>query len=119
MGRERGSAMILLTLMLCFQSSFAATFMVGDASGWGFDVNNWPKGKTFKAGDVLEFTYNRANHDVAVVDKEAYESCKIPQEAPVFETGDDLIPLKKGDNYFVCGFPGHCEGGMKIAITAT
>ncbi|MBA0767437.1 hypothetical protein Gotri_016322 [Gossypium trilobum] len=119
MGQERGSAMIWLTLLLCFQSSLAATFMVGDASGWGFGVSNWPNGKSFKAGDVLEFKYNRPNHDVAVVDKEGYESCYVADDAQVFETGDDLITLQQGHNYFVCGFPGHCNNGMKIAVTAT
>ncbi|XP_016670054.1 chemocyanin-like [Gossypium hirsutum] len=98
MGQEGGSAMIWLTLLLCFQSSFAATFMVGDAS---------------------EFKYNRPNHDVAVVDKEGYEACYVADDAQVFETGDDLITLQQGHNYFVCGFPGHCNNGMKIAVTAT
>ncbi|PPS03385.1 hypothetical protein GOBAR_AA17274 [Gossypium barbadense] len=104
MGQEGGSAMIWLTLLLCFQSSFAATFMVGDASGWGFSV---------------KFKYNRPNHDVAVVDKDGYEACYVADDAQVFETGDDLITLQQGHNYFVCGFPGHCNNGMKIAVTAT
>ncbi|XP_039066902.1 chemocyanin-like [Hibiscus syriacus] len=106
MAQERGSAIMCMTVMLCmmvcFKTSFATTFMVGDASGWGFGVNNWPNGKSFKAGDVL-----------------AYEACKVPLSAPAFKTGDDLITLNKGDNYFLCGFPGHCEAGMKIAVRAT
>ncbi|KAE8728209.1 Chemocyanin [Hibiscus syriacus] len=122
MAQERGNAMMCMTVMLflllSMKTSFATTFMVGDASGWDFGVNSWPNGKSFKAGDVLEFTYNRAIHDVMVVDKEAYEACERPISAPRFETGDDLITLKKGDNYFICSFPGHCEGGLKIAVNA-
>ncbi|XWS19116.1 hypothetical protein CRYUN_Cryun32bG0104000 [Craigia yunnanensis] len=111
-----------MALMLCFllhsETTYVATFMVGDASGWGFGVSNWPNGKSFKVGDVLEFSYNRANHNVAVVDKNGHDSCTVAGSAQVFQTGDDQITLKQGENYFICGFPGHCASGVKIAITA-
>ncbi|GMI70534.1 plantacyanin [Hibiscus trionum] len=122
MALGRGSVMkcisVMLCLMVCLKTSFATNFTVGDASGWRFGVSSWPDGKSFKAGDVLEFKYNRIFHDVIVVDKKGYESCTVPEGAPKFKTGDDLITLKKGDNYFLCGFPFHCFFGMKIAITA-
>jgi len=31
----------------------AATYTVGDSSGWTFNTDTWPKGKRFRAGDVL------------------------------------------------------------------
>ncbi|KAK8519576.1 hypothetical protein V6N13_133470 [Hibiscus sabdariffa] len=121
MAQGRGSVMkcmaVTLCLMVCLKTSFAATFTVGDASGWSFGVSTWTNGKSFKAGDVLEFKYDQAFHDVVVVDKGAYDSCIVPPGAPKFQTGDDRVTLKKGDNYFICGFPGHCAGGMKIAAT--
>ena len=44
----------------------------------------------------------------------------IPSPSEVikkFQSGSDRITLVKGDNYFVCGFPGHC-GKMRLAINA-
>lgn len=46
-------------LVLCAVALFngeaaeAASFTVGDAKGWVFNVNDWPNGKCFKAGDTL------------------------------------------------------------------
>lgn len=31
----------------------AATYTVGGAGGWTFNVATWPKGKRFRAGDTL------------------------------------------------------------------
>ena len=52
--REESVAQVLLC-MLVFHSnmSFAAEYIVGDGKGWSFGVQNWPAGKTFKAGDTL------------------------------------------------------------------
>jgi len=46
--------------MLVFHSnmSFAAEYIVGDGKGWSFGVQNWPAGKTFKAGDTLGKDHN-------------------------------------------------------------
>ncbi|EOY25915.1 hypothetical protein QUC31_011843 [Theobroma cacao] len=122
MAKERGSAIIAMALLLFFllhsETTHAATFKVGDDDGWRFGVSDWPNGKSFKAGDILEFVYNRANHNVAVVDKDGHDSCTVPDNATVFQTGDDKITLEKGENYFICGFTGHCANGMNLAITA-
>lgn len=69
------------------------------------------------AGPV--FNYNRAIHNVVVVPRSAYLSCTTPRGAKVYQTGNDKIKLVRGQNYFICNFPGHCEAGMKIAVTAT
>ncbi|XVF24746.1 hypothetical protein REPUB_Repub13aG0153500 [Reevesia pubescens] len=122
MAQERGSAIIAMTLILCFllhsHTTYAATFKVGDASGWSFGVSNWTTGKSFKAGDILEFVYTQGDHNVVVVDKNGHDTCTAPSGAKVFQTGDDKITLKKGENYFICSFPGHCASGMQIAIDA-
>jgi len=55
---------------------------------------------------------------VVVADAAGYESCSPGAGSSVYSTGQERIPLKKGDNYFLCNYPGHCEQGMKIAVTA-
>ncbi|KAL2477521.1 Basic blue protein [Forsythia ovata] len=125
MAEERGSAVVAIALMMCLVVLFycevveAATYTVGGANGWTFDVADWPKGKNFKAGDILVFNYSPGTHDVVVVDESGYNSCISPSGAKVYQTGKDHIKLVKGQNYFICDFEGHCDFGMKIAITAT
>ena len=59
MAEGRGSAMVaavVLSLMLVAlhcQVAHAATYVVGGRSGWTFGLSNWPRGKNFKAGDIL------------------------------------------------------------------
>ncbi|CAK9151189.1 unnamed protein product, partial [Ilex paraguariensis] len=44
---------MLLWLLLHGNFADAANYTVGDAQGWSFNAQNWPAGKTFKAGDTL------------------------------------------------------------------
>ncbi|XAR53123.1 hypothetical protein NMG60_11021536 [Bertholletia excelsa] len=98
----------------------AATYNVGDATGWTFGVVNWPNGKNFKAGDILVFKYDQGEHNVVLVDKAGYDSCTPAPGAKVLDSGDDKVTLAAGPNYFLCSFPQHCQpGGMKIAVTAS
>jgi len=64
------------------------------------------------------FNYSPGTHNVVVVNKYGYGGCKTPRGAKVYQSGKDQIRLVKGQNYFICNFPGHCESGMKIAINA-
>ncbi|GMH25089.1 hypothetical protein Nepgr_026932 [Nepenthes gracilis] len=119
--KGRGSAVVALVVVLMVvqcEMSVAAIYTVGGAAGWTFNMVGWPRGKRFRAGDILVFNYNRAAHNVVAVNKAAYDSCKAPRGAGQYQTGRDRIKLAKGPNYFVCTFPGHCEAGMKIAVTA-
>ncbi|XP_039049456.1 chemocyanin-like isoform X2 [Hibiscus syriacus] len=84
----------------------AKTFTVGEASGWSFNVQSWTRGKKFKAGDAL------------VVDINGYNSCSASPSSAVYSSGNDAIKLSKGRNYFICSIPGHCDGGLKIAVDA-
>ncbi|KAM7470385.1 hypothetical protein LguiA_008568 [Lonicera macranthoides] len=124
MAKGRGSAvvaaMVVCLLVLHCEIAQAATYAVGDTGGWTFNVVNWPRGKTFKAGDVLEFNYNPKFHNVVPVDAGSYGSCNIPQDAigKAFTSGKDHITLKKGQNFFVCSFTDHCDLGMKISVDA-
>ena len=47
------SILVLLGMLLHCENVWAATYAVGDDNGWDFDVDTWPNGKTFRAGDVL------------------------------------------------------------------
>ncbi|CAO2047619.1 unnamed protein product [Urochloa humidicola] len=130
MARGRGSAsglaaaalLVVVGLLVVAASApraeAAASHTVGDYGGWKFNVDRWANGRTFRAGDELVFNYNRAVHDVAVVDAAAYRSCVVPRGARVLRSGRDKVRLGRGTHYFVCTVPGHCQAGMKIAVRA-
>ncbi|KFK33467.1 hypothetical protein AALP_AA5G016900 [Arabis alpina] len=96
----------------------AATYTVGDSSGWALNAVGWPSGKQFKAGDVLVFNYNPSFHNVVVVDSGGYKNCVTPASASTYTSGKDRMTLSTGPHYFICNFPSHCESDMKIAVTA-
>nr|CAB65280.1 basic blue protein [Medicago sativa subsp. x varia] len=108
----------LLGLLFLAKSTNAETYTVGGPKGWTFGIKKWPNGKSFVAGDVLDFGYNPKMHNVVLVDQTGYDKCKTPEGSKVFRTGSDQIELVKGDNYFICNLPGHCQSGMKIYINA-
>ncbi|EEF42037.1 basic blue protein [Ricinus communis] len=125
MAQGRGSANLaiatvvaLLCLLTLTKQVRAATYTVGGSGGWTFNVDSWPKGKRFKAGDTLVFNYDSTVHNVVAVNKGSYTSCSAPAGAKVYTSGRDQIKLAKGQNFFICGISGHCQSGMKIAITA-
>ncbi|XP_057979785.1 basic blue protein-like [Malania oleifera] len=118
----RGSAMVAAALLLLLLShcemARAAVYTVGGAAGWTFNVVGWPQGKRFKAGDVLLFKYNPTIHNLVVVSKAGYNTCSVPKGARTYRSGNDRIVLRKGQNFFLCSLPGHCQSGMKIAVNA-
>ncbi|GAB2229726.1 hypothetical protein Droror1_Dr00013978 [Drosera rotundifolia] len=113
------AAMVVLVLVQCGVTSAATTYTVGGTGGWTFNVVGWPKGRRFRVGDTLVFNYNSAFHDLVPVNKAAYDSCSAPASSKVLHSGNDQVKLRRGTSYFICSFPGHCQGGMKIAVTAT
>ncbi|CAN4110647.1 unnamed protein product [Withania somnifera] len=80
-------------------------------------MNGWPNGKTFNAGDVIEFKYPAGVHNVVKVNKAGYDSCN-GAGGQVSSSGDDKITLAKGTTYFICTIGPHCSNGVKVAITA-
>jgi hypothetical protein len=45
--------LVILSLQFKIAIAKAATFTVGDTSGWTFNIQSWTDGKKFNAGDSL------------------------------------------------------------------
>ncbi|CAI9770635.1 unnamed protein product [Fraxinus pennsylvanica] len=102
-----------------FEAAHATVFTVGDSSGWDFSMGNWTDGKHFKAGDVLVFNYDASVHNVVAVDLNGYNRCSTSANSRTYTSGEDRIMVSKGNHYFICSYPGHCDAGMKIAVFAS
>ncbi|KAM7470382.1 hypothetical protein LguiA_008565 [Lonicera macranthoides] len=114
------TAMLVLYLMVQIDTADATTYIVGDSKGWQWDVGVWLKGKNFKAGDILVFKYEPGTHTVGIVkDKAGYDNCLLSSIVREYKSGNDQVQLVRGDQYIICGIPGHCSAGMRIAIRAT
>lgn len=102
------------------------TFTVGGNSGWivpsggaAFYVS-WASGKTFRVGDTLVFNYRANAHNVEEVTKANYDACSSTSPLATYSTPPVTVTLNKtGEHYFICGVPGHCSGGQKLAINVT
>ncbi|KAF8110796.1 hypothetical protein N665_0079s0108 [Sinapis alba] len=117
MGSTAAGALLLLLAVV--PAAFAVTFQVGDIGFWnsGVDYTTWVTGKTFRVGDTLEFQYG-PSHSVAVVSKAGFDACDGTGATQTFSGGDTKIDLTKaGTMHFICPTPGHCQGGMKLAVT--
>jgi hypothetical protein len=57
-------------------------------------------------------------HTVAEVSSADYSACSTSNSIQSYSDQNTKIALTKpGTRYFVCGTPGHCSGGMKLAVT--
>ncbi|GJM86321.1 hypothetical protein PR202_ga02171 [Eleusine coracana subsp. coracana] len=112
-------AACVVLLLAAVAPAFGKDYVVGDSSGWtsGVDYDTWAKGKTFNVGDNLVFQYNMM-HTVAEVSSADYSACSASNSIQSYSDQNTKIALTKpGTRYFVCGTPGHCSGGMKLAVT--
>lgn len=107
-------------------STGPVTFTVGDNSGWivptggAATYTSWAAGKTFRVGDILLFNYPANAHNVEEVTKANYDACNSTSPLATYTTPPVRVTLKKtGAHYFICGVPGHCSGGQKLAINVT
>lgn len=63
------------------------------------------------------FSYG-AGHTVDEVSENDYKSCTLGNSITSDSSGTTTISLKTtGPRYFICGIPGHCAAGMKLAVT--
>ncbi|CAL4913631.1 unnamed protein product [Urochloa decumbens] len=120
MAQGRGSATTrclalaggLLAVCLLLGAGDAATHRVD----WSFNADSWSRGKSFRAGDILEFNYDPSVHNVVAVDAGGYNGCSSSGRA--YGSGSDRITLGPGTSYFICSLNGHCGMGMKMAVNA-
>uniref|UniRef100_A0A199U9V8 Phytocyanin domain-containing protein n=1 Tax=Manihot esculenta TaxID=3983 RepID=A0A199U9V8_MANES len=122
-GTLMATTLLFLVLKLHFKATQAATYTVGDTSGWTFNIQSWTTGKNSRPlclesflGTV--FNYDPSLHNVAIVDINGYNSCSASPRSITYSSGKDSVKWNKGENYYICSIPGHCDGGLKIAITA-
>ncbi|KAL2622758.1 hypothetical protein R1flu_002963 [Riccia fluitans] len=118
-GVRKNLGLVLCALLLA-QYAGAATITVGASKGWnlGVDYRTWASRIRLRAGDSLYFKYNNRLHDVLIVSKADFMACNNKKPLARFNTGKDTIKFAKpGTFYVICGFPRHCTGGMKLAVT--
>ncbi|XP_010476944.1 PREDICTED: basic blue protein-like [Camelina sativa] len=97
------------------------TYIVGGEDGWDpvIPMDSWAQGKTFYAGDILEFKYDYQRFNMVVVNRTGYETCQANDGAEEYYSGDDKIQLHYGYNYFIGTYtPEDCTTGLKLAVNA-
>lgn len=68
---------------------------------------------------VAAFQYSSA-HSVLEVSEADHGACSASNPLRSHQGQSTTIPLTKaGTRYFICGAPGHCASGMKVAITVS
>ncbi|KAL3698490.1 hypothetical protein R1sor_012566 [Riccia sorocarpa] len=110
---------LVLCVLLVAQSAAASNIVVGGSRGWalGVNYNTWASKTRVRTVDNLVFKYNRNLHDVVVVSKTNFYSCNANRPIARFKSGTDFVKFSKpGTHYVICGVPGHCKAGMKLAI---
>ncbi|XP_006659099.1 mavicyanin-like [Oryza brachyantha] len=123
MAASRSAALLVVAMAaaaLATTAMGATTYTVGAPAGsWDMRTNyaQWASSITFRAGDQLVFKYSPSAHDVVEVTKDGYDACSASSPIATFTSGNDTVALAAaGTRYFICGFPGHCAGGMKLAV---
>ncbi|KAH7292353.1 hypothetical protein KP509_29G063900 [Ceratopteris richardii] len=101
--------------------SFGRMYRVGDNGMWmlGSKVsyNKWAASKIFRQNDKLLFTFNPTFHNLMLVSAADYMRCSPRKPMVIYTKGKiDFTLAKKGTYFFICGIPGHCQAGMKMAI---
>ncbi|KAM3298639.1 hypothetical protein ACQJBY_040228 [Aegilops geniculata] len=112
--------LLAVTVMAILSTASAAIYNVGEPGGaWDLSTNydTWASSRNFKADDQIVFKYSPQAHDVLEVSKADYDSCSTASPITTLNSGNDVVTLTaSGTRYFICGFPGHCAGGMKVKI---
>ncbi|XP_078156754.1 mavicyanin-like [Carex rostrata] len=114
----RSLALGMLVLLNTAMWASATDYTVGDMSGWtaGEDYTKWANAQNFQVGDNLLFNFATGAHTVTEVTQSDYDSCSSSNT--VSNTSPTTVPLTSaGTHYFICGVPGHCSSGQKLAVT--
>ena len=112
--------LLVVAAMAVLSTASAAIYNVGEPGGaWDLSTNydTWASSRNFQTSDQIVFKYSPQAHDVLEVSKADYDSCSTANPVTTFNSGNDVVTLTAtGTRYFICGFPGHCAGGMKVKI---
>ncbi|KAA8520432.1 hypothetical protein F0562_014688 [Nyssa sinensis] len=114
------AAAALFLLLLAAPAAYAAEHTVGGSTGWSTSGNyaTWAAGQTFTVGDTLLFNYDSSTHSVDQVSQTDYTNCNTGNALQSYTGGKTTISLTTaGPLYFTCPTIGHCQQGMKLAIT--
>ncbi|KAH1122689.1 hypothetical protein J1N35_005849 [Gossypium stocksii] len=115
-----GRLIILIMCCSILKGAVSQVFSVGDENGWSSEVDygSWSEKYNFTVGDVLEFTYNKGQHNVFEVTESTYRTCDASSGVLAkYESGDDKVELTESKNYwFICNVSGHCLGGMRFGV---
>ncbi|GFP93362.1 blue copper protein [Phtheirospermum japonicum] len=110
------SGFMMVLVMICIRIGGvpATTYTVGDTSGWaiGGDYSSWATDKTFA------FSTTPVATPWMKLAKATTNPCTTGNSISTDSSGATSVTLKAGPHYFICGVPGHCSGGMKLAVTA-
>ncbi|XP_073365775.1 uclacyanin 1-like [Aegilops tauschii subsp. strangulata] len=100
--------LVVAAMAILSTAATAAMYNVGEPGGaWdlGTNYSTWASSRNFQPDDQIVF--NKAD----------YDSCSNATPIATLNSGNDVIALTvTGSRYFICGFPGHCAGGMKVKI---
>ncbi|XP_021741366.1 umecyanin-like [Chenopodium quinoa] len=116
---------VITTLILCNNNVCATDVIVGDDAAWKVPdsptfYSSWASKHTFIVGDTLVFNFMNGSHTVALVNKDAYETCNTSNVISVKTQSPVRVPLQKiGQLHFMCTIDGHCSSGLKLAINIT
>ncbi|CAI0375726.1 unnamed protein product [Linum tenue] len=115
-----GGLLLIMLIVINMEVNESTTYEVGDEFGWDptIDMETWPRGKTFHAGDILEFKYDDQKYDVVVTDQVGHDTCTVTPRSEVHNSGYDRIELQHGGNYFICSISSLCSAGLKMAVSA-
>uniref|UniRef100_A0A5B7BEY8 Putative mavicyanin-like n=1 Tax=Davidia involucrata TaxID=16924 RepID=A0A5B7BEY8_DAVIN len=113
-------AAALLILLVAAPAAYAAEHVVGGSTGWSTSGNyaTWAAGQTFTVGDTLLFNYDSGTHSVDQVSQADYTNCNAGNALQTYTGGKTTVSLTTaGPLYFMCPTSGHCQQGMKLAVT--
>ncbi|KAE8690687.1 hypothetical protein F3Y22_tig00110893pilonHSYRG00286 [Hibiscus syriacus] len=109
-----------MILFSFFNGAVSEVYNVGDENGWNSEVDyaSWTAKYNFTVGDILEFKYNKGQHNAFEVTESTYRTCESSSGVLAkYESGEDKVKLNESKKYwFVCNVTGHCLGGMRFGI---
>ncbi|KAI9192136.1 hypothetical protein LWI28_018723 [Acer negundo] len=125
MGRIMSMSQLVMALALVaslLQGTAANDYTVGNATGWTNTQSadfytSWANSFTFEVGDELVFNFGTGAHDVATVNKAAYDSCDKSNPINTTQSGPATVRLNNtGPHYFICTINQHCSQGQKLSV---